>query len=330
MTMPLMNKKFRVWRLAAIIILLSFMLVYSVRKGQNDNQPHIVETEISPQYGHIQVVVSTFGSVKPQNRLELKPSINGRIEEILVDEGDEVKKGDILAWMSSTERASALDVARSQGEEALKYWQEVYKPAPLISPINAVVIVRSVEPGQTVSSSEAVLVLSDRLIVEVFADETDIGQIKEGNRVAMKLDAYPLEAFNGVVNHISHESTEQENVTMYKVEVVPDEIPAFLRSGMSVGVDITVADRTNVLQLPLIAVKEENGESFVAVKKDVKTRPEMIKVKLGLADGENVEVISGVDPQDKIVITTQQFKLPQQKDGNSLFFPSRHKKDKGK
>jgi macrolide-specific efflux system membrane fusion protein len=51
----------------------------------------------------------------PQNRLEIKPPIAGRAEEVLVNEGELVKAGQIIAWMSSTDRAALLDAARAQG-----------------------------------------------------------------------------------------------------------------------------------------------------------------------------------------------------------------------
>jgi len=58
--------------------------------------------------------------------------------------------------MSSTERAALIDAAQSRDEETLKYWQEVYKQTPILSPIAGEVIVRSVEPGQTVTTSDSV------------------------------------------------------------------------------------------------------------------------------------------------------------------------------
>ena len=67
--------------------------------------------------GGLQVSILATGAVSPENRLEIKPPIAGRVEQVLVEEGQMVKKGDILAWMSSTERAAVLDAARAQGEK---------------------------------------------------------------------------------------------------------------------------------------------------------------------------------------------------------------------
>ena len=97
--------------------------------------------------GDLSVTVTATGMVKPYNRVEIKAPIPGRIEEVLVQEGEEVKQGQVLARMSSVERAALLDAARAQGEAAVKRWQEAYKVAPLLAPLDGMIIVRSVEPG---------------------------------------------------------------------------------------------------------------------------------------------------------------------------------------
>ena len=102
-----------------------------------------------------------------------------------------VKTGQTLALMSSTERAALLDAAQTQGPEAIKYWEDVYKPTPLLSPIDGEVIVSKDYPGQTITASDVIVVLSDHLIVQAQVDETDIGKIKLGQEVTLSLDAYP-------------------------------------------------------------------------------------------------------------------------------------------
>ena len=121
--------------------------------------------------------VESTGQISPANRLEVKSPIAGRLEAQLMNEGDKVKKDQIVAWISSTERATLLDTARAKGEDELKYWEGIYKAAPLVAPLSGTVIVRSLEPGQTVSSASAVIVIADRLIVVGQVDETDIGSI---------------------------------------------------------------------------------------------------------------------------------------------------------
>lgn len=291
------------------------------RFGKANNSAKVVLKEIRPFYGNIQNVITSTGAVQPQNRLEIKPAINGRIEDILVQEGDKVKKGQILAMMSSEDRAALLDAASSQGEETVKYWSQVYKQVPLSAPIDGEVIVRAVEPGQSVTTSTVVLVLSDRLIVNAQVDETDIGKVKVGQAVTITLDAYPAVEVKGSVDHIAYESQLVNNVNTYSVEILPEQIPEFFRSGMSANVTVIVANKDNILIIPNEAVVKEKGENFVKLLKSQGSAPELNKVLLGMADDANVEVVSGLNPNDIIVIESKAFVLPQDKAGSNPFMP---------
>lgn len=280
-------------------------------------------TEIRPDRGPVRAVISTTGTVEPQNRLELKPPIGGRVDEILVHEGDRVKIGQTLAWMSSTERAALLDAARSQGEEAIKYWSEAYRPTPLISPIEGDVIVRAVEPGQTVTSATPVLVLSDRLIVNAQVDETDIGRVKIGQEAVVSLDAYPNVRVESKVDHISYESKIVNNVTIYEVDVLPGTVPDVFRSGMSAVVEIVEASRDDVLRLPLEAVRRTKKGGVVLLRQKNGRRPAEREVLLGVADDKNVEIVSGLTADDWVVIASAKKKPAKSAAGTNPLMPVR-------
>ncbi|EKD50094.1 MAG: hypothetical protein ACD_62C00658G0013 [uncultured bacterium] len=282
---------------------------------------------ISPVYGVIQSVVSTTGTVVPQNRLELKPPVAGRIEDILVVEGQSVKKGDVLALMSSTERVALLDSARLKSDQELKYWQDVYLATPVLAPIDGVVIVRSVEPGQTVVTGDAVLVLSDRLIVKAQIDEVDLGRIALGQTAQIRLDAYPQNVTAALVDHISFESTVVNNVTIYEVDVLPQEIPAVFRSGMSATVDFFEKNNDHALLIPHSAVISQSGEDFVLVLNAQTAKQEQRKISLGLTDGENVEVTQGLTEGDVVLLQNKDGVLSQKKStGKNPFMPNFEKK----
>jgi len=292
---------------------------------KKDKKQNVQTVEIVVSKGSIRATIATTGAVGPQNRLELKPPIGGRLEELLVKEGDKVKAGQIIGWLSSTERAALLDAARARGEKELAYWREVYKPTPVIAPIDGEVIVSKIEPGQTVGADTPVVVLSDRLIVNANVDETDVGKIKEGLVAEVKLDAYPDVKATGKVDHVSYESKVVNNVTIYEVDIACDTIPDVFRSGMSAEVKIISGDKENVLLLPDEAITREKGESFVFLNDGKSKEGTRRRIKTGTTDDTNVEVVDGLKEGDKILYTKKNFSVSDLKGPPqaSPFLPSR-------
>lgn len=318
--------KSRLWYVLFIVVVLGAgFWIWKTYKSGNDMKA-VYET-ITPGRGSIEVLITTTGTVQPQNRLEMKPPISGRVENILVVEGSHVKKGDIIAWMSSTDRAALLDAARSRGIESVKQWEDVYKPTPLMAPINGEVIVRAVEPGQSVTPNDPVVVLSDRLIVKAQVDETDIGRVKVGQNAFVSLDAYPGDKVTARVDHISYESKLISNVTIYEVDILPQRVPKVFRSGMTANVNIIENSRRNVIRLPLDAVRREKEGSFVLVKENGQSKLASRKVETGLSDENFVEITSGLNEQDTVMIEKKNSVLPGKNDsGGSPFMPSRKPK----
>lgn len=306
-----------------IIILVSAGLFALVSRKEKVSEE--VVKEIAPSAGSIKTYISCTGVVLPKNRLEIKPPVSGRIESILVHEGEKVKTGQILAWMSSTERAALLDAARGKGEKELQYWQESYKPIPLLAPIDGEVIVATTQPGQTVTTSDAVIVLSDRLIVRAQVDETDIGKIKTDMKALITLDAYPDKKIEATVDHIYYESETVNNVTIYKVDLLPNEVSEYFRSGMNASVDFIEQSKDNALLIPLEAVLKEKKGNYVLVKQDNGKGPKKVEVKLGISDDKNVEILSGISGSDKIVVRTNKYTLPKSSTGSNPFMPSRRR-----
>jgi len=306
-----------------VVILIIFAFVMIKIKGKSSSSEII--KEINPTIGTIQTIVSTTGTVLPKNRLEVKPPVGGRVESIEVQEGDKVKAGQILAWMSSTERAALLDAARGKSEESLKYWEETYKPIPLTAPIDGEVIVATTQPGQTVTTSDAVLVLSDHLIVRAQVDETDIGKITSDMQAFITLDAYPDTKIKASVEHIYYESETVNNVTIYMVDLIPQEVPQFFRSGMNASVDFILEDKENILIIPMDAVHKEDGEGYVLIKQDNDKEPLKKRVKLGISDDKNIEVISGLTDKDRIIAKIKKYSLPTSNTGSNPFLPFRRR-----
>ena len=320
--------KKRNWIVLLIIIILAAGTIFFVPKLRRGKNPGEVTRVIRPAFGDIILAVSTTGTVEPQNRLEIKPTMNGRVEKILVREGDLVNGGQTLALMSSTERAALLDAARLQDKKTLLYWEEAYKPSPLIAPISGRVIVRAVEPGQSVTTATVVLVLSDRLIVKAQVDETDIGKVKLGQPALISLDAYPEKAVKARVDHIAYESELVSNVTIYEVDILPGRVPPVFRSGMSANVDIIQQRRDHVLTLPRAAVRENSGEDYVMLLPEGSDQPRRRRVKTGISDGARVEIVSGLTPDDRVAVTSRAYSpgAGSRKEGNPFTPWGRKKK----
>lgn len=307
--------------ITAGFIILVFVGIIAARQIGGPSKENNIKL-IHPRVGDISSFISTTGAVLPKNRLEVKPPVNGRIEKILVKEGDMVKTGGILAWMSSTERAALMDAARGQGEEAVKYWQDIYKGIPIIAPIDGEVIVETVQPGQTVTTSDAIVVLSDRLIIRAEIDETDIAGIKKGQDAKVTIDAYPDEKIDAKVDHIYYESKTVNNVTIYEADLAPEEIPPFLRSGMNATIEFISKTKKNALLLPVEALHREKNSTYVLIEQDNKEikRP----VTAGITDDKDVEILEGLTADSEVIVKGKKYALPKAP-GASPLLPSRRR-----
>lgn len=301
----------------SLIAVLCFVLICSCAE-KKDRPLKIVEVK----RGSIVSSIPATGTVMPRNRLEIKPPISGRIEAVLLQEGAKVKKGQVLAWLSSLERAALIDAARAKGAEEVKKWEELYKPTPVIAPIDGFIIRRNVEPGQTLTANDSILVMADQLIVKAQIDETDIGHLKINQNATIVLDAYPNYPIAGKIEHIAYESKVVNNVTVYEVDVIPQEIPSFFRSGMSATINFLQAEKENVLIIPIRSVKISRNNPYVfKVKENGEAEP--IQIETGLKNSENIEVISGLKEGDKLAIPTEEMlkKLSPRRGGPMIISP---------
>lgn len=302
-----------------LLVVVVVVIVVWLFKLKTENTGKEVIAIIQPFRGKIENIISTTGTVFPRNRIEVKPPVSGRIDEILVREGEKVTEGQALIWMSSTERATLLDSARNQNEETLAYWREVYKPISITSPIDGEIIVSKMQPGQTITTADAIIVLSDQLIVRAQVDETDIGKIMPGQKAVIELDAYPDTKINATVQHIYYESKIVNNVTIYEVDFTLEYVPQFFRSGMNASVNCIQDSKEGALLIPLEAVTKEQNEDFVLVAQSPTAEPVKRKVTLGLSDDKNVEVLSGLTESDTIIVKSKKYTLPKGSAGTNPF-----------
>lgn len=307
------------------VILLAIVggIVFVMKKSTSEE---ITYTQIKVKRSDLIQSVQSTGSVSPQNRLEIKPPVAGRIDEILVREGDVVKKGKILAWISSNERAALMDSVRTQGAEEIKKWEALYKPTPVIAPINGTIILRSVETGQSFTNTDAIFVMADRLTVKAQVDETDIAFIKKDQQAVITLDAYPNSPIKGKVVKLAYDATLTNNVTTYQVDVLPINPPEFIRSGMTSNVSVEVEKKDNVLVIPAATLINDEQGTMVLIKNGEKNTT--MPIKTGMDDGKMIEVTEGLNEGD--IVLLKDLSLKGKKSASNPLFPSGPKRGGGR
>lgn len=295
-----MSRYLRRWPIFALVLGMGGAgFTYTVYRTKKEKKEAVRELRI--ERGDLATTISSTGTVSPENRLEIKPPIAGRVERVLVQEGERVRKGQMLAWMSSTERAALLDAAHAEGEAEVKRWEQLYRPTPVIAPISGMVIARNVEAGQTFTATDSILTMSDRLTVKAQVDETDLAQIQLGQAAEISLDAYPGEKIAAKVDQIAFDAKTVNNVTTYVVDVLPLKTPKSMRSGMTANVTFFTEGRKNVVLLPNEALKVADGATTVLTR-GPQGESSAREVKLGLSDGRVTEVMAGLEAGDVILL----------------------------
>lgn len=135
------------------------------------------------------------------------------------------------------------------------------------SPVDGVVLTRSIEPGQTVAASlqapELFKIAEDlaQMKIELSVDEADIGQVQPGQNVAFTVDAFPDRQFRGSVSQVRLAATTSNNVVTYPVVVTVDNSDGTLLPGLTVNAEIEVSRRDDVLKVSNAALRFKPAES---------------------------------------------------------------------
>ncbi len=191
--------------------------------------------------------------------------------------------------------------------------------ATITSPIDGVVLSKSVEEGQTVAASfstpELFKIAKNLTDMQVVADvdEADIGDVKEGERVSFTVDAYPNDTFEGTVTQVRQEATTTNNVVTYEVVISAPNADLKLKPGLTANVTIYTAEKQGVLSVSSKALRFSPTAETVGKNKIVdcngKNKVWTLEgntlkahaVQIGMSDGTNTEIISGISRGAKIV-----------------------------
>lgn len=161
------------------------------------------------------------------------------------------------------------EAAVQSAEASLKRAQINMNHAIIRSPIHGTVIQRNVEPGQTVAASFSTptlfIIAEDLSQMEIYAavDESDIGQIKEGQSVRFTVQAYSDETFRGTVQQIRLQPTTLQNVVNYTVVVDAANEENLLLPGMTATVDFVVEERRDVWLVSNAALRFQPTQEMI-------------------------------------------------------------------
>ncbi|MDR3672954.1 MAG: efflux RND transporter periplasmic adaptor subunit [Holophaga sp.] len=209
--------------------------------------------------------------------------------------------------------------------------------ARISSPMDGVVIKKSVEPGDTITSGvtgynagTVLVTVADltSLIVRVNLNEVDIAKVKVGQSARITLDAYPQQAFDGRVRFVAPAAEPVDKIKVFKLELALDQLSDCFRTGMSANVEILGEHRGKAVSVPLEALQRRDGATVVfRLKRELAAKAlaaareglagrskfvwlsdhwqdyfEVVPVKAGIATLERVEILSGLAENDEVCL----------------------------
>lgn len=236
---------------------------------------------------------------------------------------------DTSTWLKAKANLAAAEAKVAQYRATLEKSRINLNYTRIYSPVDGVVVAKNVEEGQTVAASYQTPSIAEiardltQMQVEVNVDEADIGGVHEGQQAIFNVDTYPADSFEGKVTQVRLSPTTTDNVVTYTVIVKVQNPDGKLLPGMTANVSLILESREDVLVVPNSAFrfKPSNGQSaemgmpgpgggrkqnVAAVTKPAvytldKKRPVKMEVERGITDGQNTEILSGIEEGERVI-----------------------------
>jgi HlyD family secretion protein len=295
-------------------------------------------TLVRPARGPAIEAVYATGVVEPIDYARFGATVAGRVAELLVDEGDVVRKGDVVARLDDSQPRARLrdararltmaeaDIARDQtlmnrrvlavqtleraqqerdqAAAAVDLFARQVEDYTVLSPLAGTVMKRNVQLGETVAANtpmfEIVSTLRKRIAADV--DERDIAGVELGARLAARADGFPDEVFTANVTNIRRQGDASSRTFRVEADLSPD---TKLMIGMTVDVDVVIRQRPEALLLPAGAIAHgpsTGGRPGAPVVYVVDGgRVKRVAVKTGAIGPAKVEIVSGLADADAVV-----------------------------
>lgn len=202
-------------------------------------------------------------------------------------------------------RQAKAEIARAKS--ALENANVQLSYATITAPIDGVIASVATEEGETVAAGMqaptfVTIIDLDRLQVDAYVDEVDIGKIQVGQHAVFTVDAFPADEFEGTVTAIYPKAIIQDNVVNYDVVVnVTTPYGDRLRPEMTANVTIFLETRKDVLAVPAKVVRRVRGKNVVYVLAG--GQPEEREIKIGWKDNGWIEVAAGLQEGETVLLT---------------------------
>jgi len=325
--------------------LASSMCAIALFASCSSNHKESVTTEISRS---VKVKVETVqttkgisdlhysGTIEPLQTIPLSFEGVGTVENVYVQEGDMVRKGQKLATIDKTDdiSMSTATVAKyKQAKDAYSRLKSVYekgslpeikwveietnlkeaesqmqlaqssiKKCTMRAPTNGLIGKRNVEPGQNSLSLKTPieLVKIETILVKISVAENEISKIKKGQKAKFSISALNGKTFEGTVSNVGVVADEISRT--YDVKIMAKNPHSEIKPGMVCDVNLNTRVEKNFLSVSNDAVsKDSDGKNYVYVVSPDKKRVNKQKVMLGYYHDNGIEVISGLNPGQLVV-----------------------------
>jgi len=279
--------------------------------------------------------VSLIGNVLPNESVDLSAETDGIVKEIRFQEGEPVKKGDILIVLDDTKFApqladaeAQLDLSRtslervkqllrdklisqqeydtaaamfSVNEAAVELKRRELKDARIVAPFSGITGERRISPGQVITKATRLTQLVDleTVKIEVNVPERYLSQLREGQHVEFRVAAFPKDTFKGEVYFISPQLDAGMRTALVKARIPnPDRK---LRGGMFANLELTLQLRESALVIPEPAIINNGDNTMVFIVTATNTAA-MRPVTTGLRLAGKVEILQGLTAGEMVIV----------------------------
>jgi HlyD family secretion protein len=186
-----------------------------------------------------------------------------------------------------------------EAEASVRLWDEQLQKRTILSPADGLIVKRQVEPGQSVVPGNVLLTLSlmDRMEIYVETDENNLRKLRIGQKALVVAPSYQDQSLRATLTQIGPEVDNKRGVI--GLRLLPESLPAWVQPDMTMDANIEVARFHDAMSVPITALLEQEGDSFVMEVRGGRAQRRPVRVL-----GRNAEwvALEGVDPGVLVVV----------------------------